>query len=60
MHYKKGESLVKDGSVALIAFGGNAFIKNGHQGSIEEQREAASQMCSRLLTVIEKGYEKYY
>ena len=47
---------VKDGSVALVAFGGNAFIKDGHKGTIEEQREAADQMCSKLLTIMEKGY----
>lgn len=47
----------KEGSVALVAFGGNAFMKTGHEGSIEEQREAANQMCRRLLAIIERGYE---
>ena len=47
---------VKDGSVALIAFGGNALLKESSEGTIEEQREAADQMCSKLLMIIEKGY----
>jgi carbamate kinase len=48
---------VKDGSVALVAFGGNALLKAGQKGSIEEQQTAAGQMCDHLLSIIEKGYE---
>ncbi len=48
---------VKEGSVALVAFGGNAFFRAGEKGSIEEQKEAAGRMCSRLFTIIERGYE---
>jgi len=48
---------VKEGSVALVAFGGNAFFKTGRKGSVEEQRESANLMCRRLLTIIERGYE---
>ncbi len=48
---------VKEGSVALVAFGGNAFFKTGERGTIEEQRESANLMCERLLTIIERGYE---
>ena len=48
---------VKDGSVALVAFGGNAFTINQDSYTIDNQRAAASFMCSKLLAVIEKGYD---
>ncbi len=50
---------VREGSVALVAFGGNAFIGTEHEGkdSIKQQREAANRMCSQLLAIIERGYE---
>ena len=48
---------VKEGSVALVAFGGNALIKKDCKGSIEQQKRAAEQMCRRLLPIIERGYE---
>ncbi|MBM3708766.1 MAG: carbamate kinase [Actinobacteria bacterium] len=50
-------SKVKEGSVALIAFGGNAFFESEQKGSIEEQRRAAGNMCLKLLTLIDRGYE---
>lgn len=48
---------VKEGSVALVAFGGNAFIKEGHQDSIEEQKATANQMCGKLLAIADRGYD---
>lgn len=48
---------VKDGSVALVAFGGNALLKPGQKGTINEQQAAAGEMCDHLLSIIEKGYE---
>lgn len=51
------KSQIREGSVALVAFGGNALMKADHKNSIEEQREAANYMCSKLLSIIEKGYE---
>jgi len=51
------KSQVKEGSVALVAFGGNALIKTGHKGTIGEQRQAANEMCCKLLAVVERGYE---
>ena len=51
------KSEVRDGSVALVAFGGNALIKDGQEGAIQQQRQAACQMCATLLGVVEKGYE---
>jgi len=50
-------SRVKEGSVALVAFGGNAFFETGQKGSIEEQRQSAGHMCLKLLTLIDRGYE---
>ncbi len=47
---------VKEGSVALVAFGGNAFTVDGSY-AVEDAREAASRMCANLLLVIEKGYD---
>jgi len=54
MHKK---TQVKEGSVALVAFGGNALIKSGQKGTIEEQQMAAAEMCEHLLSIINKGYE---
>lgn len=48
---------VKEGSVALVAFGGNALIKDGQKGTYEQQRQAANQMCGTLLAIVQKGYD---
>jgi carbamate kinase len=48
---------VRDGSVALIAFGGNVIAPAGEVGTIAEQQANARAMCQRLVTVIERGYE---
>jgi carbamate kinase len=48
---------VKEGSVALVAFGGNAFTVENDNYTIENQRAAANVMCGNLLSVIEKGYD---
>lgn len=48
---------VKDGSVALVAFGGNAFTVDGENYAIDNQRTAASNLCEKLLSVIGKGYD---
>jgi len=48
---------VKDGSVALVAFGGNALTRSNNEGSIQQQRESARLLCERLLAIINKGYE---
>ncbi|MDP6631506.1 MAG: carbamate kinase [Kiritimatiellia bacterium] len=52
-----GEAKVRDGSVALVAFGGNVIHKRGEGGSYLEQKANARDMCGRLLTVLERGYE---
>ncbi len=51
------KSKIKEGSVALVAFGGNAFSIENDSYTIENQRAAASIMCEKLLTVVEKGYD---
>jgi carbamate kinase len=48
---------VKEGSVALVAFGGNALVTPGQQGTFAQQRQAANEMCSKLLSIIQQGYE---
>jgi carbamate kinase len=48
---------VKPGSVALVAFGGNAILKSGEAGTMAEQEANARAMCAKLLTIIERGYE---
>ena len=54
---EKSKTQIKDGSIALIAFGGNALITEQDKGNIEQQRHAASNMCSNLLMIVEKGYD---
>ena len=48
---------VKNGSIALVAFGGNAFTVENDNYTIENQRSAANLMCEKLIKVIEKGYD---
>lgn len=50
-------ALVRDGSVALVAFGGNVIHKTGEAGTYEEQKANAREMCARLRTVLDRGYE---
>jgi carbamate kinase len=48
---------VRDGSVAVVAFGGNVIHKTGEAGTYAEQQANARHMCRQLLTVLERGYE---
>ncbi len=48
---------VRDGSVALVAFGGNVIHKAGETGTYAQQQANARDMCGRLLTVLNRGYE---
>jgi carbamate kinase len=48
---------VRDGSVALVAFGGNVILKSPGAGSIEEQETNSRDMCGRLISVLKRGYE---
>ena len=42
--------------LAVVAFGGNALIKSGQKGSIDEVEENAYQTCERLLALIDNDY----
>lgn len=48
---------VRDGSVALVAFGGNVIQKSGESGTIEQQQSNARRMCRELVSVLNRGYE---
>ncbi len=41
----------------VIALGGNALIKEGQEGSIEEQRANASEVLNDVVELIKKGYK---
>lgn len=51
------QKTVREGSVALVAFGGNVILRSGEFGSMLEQRDNARTMCRQLLAVLERGYE---
>ncbi|MDL2312913.1 carbamate kinase [Bacteroidales bacterium OttesenSCG-928-B11] len=42
--------------LAVIAFGGNALLKAGQKGSINEQIENVSATCQSLVNLIRQGY----
>ena len=48
---------VRDGSVALVAFGGNVILNSAEAGTIGEQEANSRRMCERLLTLLQRGYE---
>lgn len=43
--------------VAVIAFGGNAILDAGDDGSFETQLEKAKRACREILKLLHKGYE---
>ena len=43
--------------VAVVAFGGNALIKKGQEGTQWEQLENARDTARALLPVLEEGYD---
>ncbi len=42
---------------AVIAFGGNAILKENEKGTIQEQLLHCKETCQTLLSIIERGYE---
>ncbi|MFQ5862401.1 MAG: carbamate kinase [Candidatus Brocadiales bacterium] len=42
---------------AVIAFGGNAILKEGERGTVREQLRHCSETCAALLDIVDKGYE---
>jgi carbamate kinase len=43
--------------LAVVAFGGNALLKSGQKGTIEEQEGNVYETCHNLLPLISKGYD---
>jgi carbamate kinase len=43
--------------LAVIAFGGNALLKSGQKGTIEEQIENVYEACDQIVALIERGYD---
>ena len=43
--------------IAVIAFGGNAILDAGDDGSFETQLERAKSACREILKLLHKGYE---
>ncbi|HET6412150.1 MAG TPA: carbamate kinase [Anaeromyxobacter sp.] len=43
--------------IAVVAFGGNAILSEGDDGSFGRQMEKAKSACRRLLAILHKGYE---
>lgn len=41
---------------AVIAIGGNAIIKEGQRGSLEEQFENVMKSCDHIIDLLEEGY----
>ncbi len=42
--------------LAVVAFGGNALLRAGQKGTIQEQEANAQETVERLLLLIHKGY----
>lgn len=43
--------------LAMVAFGGNALLRAGQEGTFEEQLENVSRTCAQLRHLIERGYD---
>ncbi|MBR4660659.1 MAG: carbamate kinase [Bacteroidales bacterium] len=43
--------------LAMIAFGGNALLRAGQEGTYEQQLQNVEQTCSQLQPLIERGYD---
>jgi carbamate kinase len=43
--------------IAVVAFGGNAILSAGDDGSFARQMERAKAACRQLLAILHKGYE---
>lgn len=45
-----------DKKLAVVAFGGNALLRAGQKGTIEEQEQNVHETCENLLSLIDKDY----
>ncbi|OYT15079.1 MAG: carbamate kinase [Bacteroidetes bacterium 4572_77] len=43
--------------LAVVAFGGNALLKSGQKGTIDEQENNVYETCSHLVDLIKNGYD---
>jgi carbamate kinase len=43
--------------IAVVAFGGNAILRAGDDGSFQTQMEKAKGTCRQMLEILHKGYE---
>ena len=43
--------------VAVVAFGGNAILSAGDDGSFQKQMEKARSACRQMLAILHRGYE---
>ncbi len=43
--------------LSVIAFGGNALLKSGQKGTIEEQEQNVYETCTHLVPLIKEGYD---
>jgi carbamate kinase len=43
--------------IAVVAFGGNAILSAGDDGSFHTQMEKAKSACRQMLAILHKGYE---
>ncbi|MCX7697058.1 MAG: carbamate kinase [Bacteroidales bacterium] len=44
-------------TLAVVAFGGNALLRNGQKGFYHEQVQNVRETCENLLPLIQKGYD---
>ena len=42
--------------LGVIALGGNALIKDGQKGTIDDQEQNAYETCENLLKLLNNGY----
>jgi len=45
-----------DREMVLVALGGNALIRKGEKGTVEEQERNADWICERLMVLVERDY----
>ncbi len=43
--------------LSVIAFGGNALLKSGQKGTIDEQEQNVYETCTHLVPLIKEGYD---
>jgi len=43
--------------LAVVAFGGNALLRSGQKGTIDEQETNVYESCMHLLELVKNGYD---